>query len=83
MATITIRNLEEDVKRRLRIVAAEHGHSMEAEVREILTQAALNPRSVQRSTTGNRKKRKFEHLTGIWKGRGTTDKLMQELRGDD
>lgn len=36
MASITIRNLQDDVKRRLRIRAAEHGRSMEEEAREIL-----------------------------------------------
>jgi antitoxin FitA len=36
MASITIRNLDDDLKRRLRIRAAEHGRSMEEEVREIL-----------------------------------------------
>lgn len=36
MASITIRNLSDDIKRRLRIQAAEHGHSMEEEAREIL-----------------------------------------------
>lgn len=38
MASITIRNLEDDMKARLRLRAAEHGHSMEAEVRSILRQ---------------------------------------------
>ena len=38
MASITIRNLEDDVKRRLRIRSAEHGRSMEEEAREILRQ---------------------------------------------
>lgn len=36
MASITIRNLEDDVKHRLRVRAAEHGRSMEEEVRDIL-----------------------------------------------
>ena len=36
MANITIRNLDDEIKRRLRIRAAEHGRSMEEEVREIL-----------------------------------------------
>lgn len=36
MAAIMVRNLDEDVKRRLRIRAARHGRSMEAEVRAIL-----------------------------------------------
>ena len=36
MASITIRNLDDDVKRRLRMRAAEHGRSMEEEARDIL-----------------------------------------------
>jgi len=36
MASITVRKLDENVKRRLRRQAAEHGRSLEAEVREIL-----------------------------------------------
>ncbi len=39
MSSITIRNLDEGLKKRLRIRAAEHGRSMEEEVREILRQA--------------------------------------------
>ena len=37
MATITIRNLDETVKRRLQVSAALHGRSMEAEAREALS----------------------------------------------
>jgi plasmid stability protein len=36
MATITIRGLDEAVKKRLRVRAARHGRSMEEEAREIL-----------------------------------------------
>ncbi len=36
MASITIRNLDDGVKRCLRVRAAEHGRSMEEESREIL-----------------------------------------------
>lgn len=36
MASITIRNLDEDIKQRLRMRAAEHGRSMEEEARHIL-----------------------------------------------
>ena len=36
MASITVRNLDEGLKKRLRIRAAENGHSMEQEVRDIL-----------------------------------------------
>ncbi|MEM9961810.1 MAG: plasmid stabilization protein [Pseudomonadota bacterium] len=49
MASITIRNLEDELKRRLRVRAAEHGRSMEEEVREILREAvagAAPPRNL-------------------------------------
>jgi len=36
MASITIRNLDDELKRRLRIRSAEHGRSMEDEARDIL-----------------------------------------------
>ena len=39
MATMTIRNLDDSLKTRLRIRAAEHGRSMEEEVRCILRDA--------------------------------------------
>ena len=39
MTSITVRNIEDDLKRRLRIRAAEHGHSMEEEARRILRSA--------------------------------------------
>jgi antitoxin FitA len=41
VSSITIRKLDPAVKERLRIRAAEHGHSMEAEARDIL-QGALS-----------------------------------------
>lgn len=39
MASITVRNLDEDLKQRLRVRAAENERSMEQEVREILREA--------------------------------------------
>ncbi len=39
MATLTIRNVDDALKERLRVRAATHGHSMEEEVRVILKQA--------------------------------------------
>ena len=44
MGTMTIRNLDDDVKTRLRVRAAQHGRSMEEEARNIL-RAALSPMS--------------------------------------
>lgn len=43
MAMLTVRNLPEQVHRALRARAAQHGHSMEAEVREIL-ETAISPK---------------------------------------
>lgn len=39
MGMVTVRNLDEQVKARLRERAARRGHSMEAEIREILADA--------------------------------------------
>ena len=36
MAMLTVRNISDEVHRALRVRAAQHGQSMEAEVREIL-----------------------------------------------
>ncbi len=44
MASITVRNLEDSVKARLRMRAAERGHSMEEEARIILRDA-VRPRT--------------------------------------
>jgi plasmid stability protein len=44
MAMLTVRNLPDDVHRALRVQAALHGHSTEAEVREILA-LAVKPES--------------------------------------
>jgi antitoxin FitA len=42
MAILTVRNLPEEVHRALRVRAAQHGQSMEAEVRDIL-ESAVSP----------------------------------------
>ena len=43
VAALSIRNLDENVKRRLLLRAARHGRSMEAEARAILTEAVEEP----------------------------------------
>jgi plasmid stability protein len=43
MAALSIRDLDESVKRRLQSRAARNGRSMEAEVRVILTEAVREP----------------------------------------
>lgn len=44
MSMLTVRNLPDEVHRALRVRAAQHGRSTEAEVREILA-AAVKPES--------------------------------------
>lgn len=39
MSVLTVRNLDDDLKTRLRVRAAQHGRSMEAEAREILRES--------------------------------------------
>jgi plasmid stability protein len=47
MANILVRNLPDPAHRALRVRAAQHGRSMEAEAREILQTAALSPARVK------------------------------------
>jgi plasmid stability protein len=48
MASLTVRNLEEETKRALRLRAARHGNSLEVEVRTILHRAAREDVKTQR-----------------------------------
>ena len=48
MASITIRNLDDDVKTRLRVRAAEHHRSMEEEARLILREAVEQKKAPRR-----------------------------------
>ena len=43
MAQVVVRNIEDDVKARLKQRAAQHGWSMEEEVRQILRKAVAEP----------------------------------------
>lgn len=43
MAAVTVRNLDDQVKERLRVRAAAHGRSMESEIRAILVDAVSEP----------------------------------------
>jgi antitoxin FitA len=64
MASITIRQLEEGIKRRLRIRAARHGRSMEQEAREIL-KSALNKPEDQAKDLGEAIRRRFAKYGGV------------------
>ena len=52
MASITVRKLDDAVKQRLRRQAAEHGRSLEAEVREILGRSVNQPTHAHTPKTG-------------------------------
>ena len=63
MATLTIRDLDEELRARLRIRAARKGRSMEAEVREILREALARPAEAQ--GLGSRVRQRFSSDGGI------------------
>ncbi|MCB1265379.1 MAG: Arc family DNA-binding protein [Mycobacterium sp.] len=50
MATVTVRNLPDEVHRALRVRAATHGRSTEAEIRNILESAVRPPDRLQMGT---------------------------------
>lgn len=51
MAALSIRDLDDGVKERLRVRAARNGRSMEAEARSILTEAVDGPRAERNLVT--------------------------------
>ena len=60
MAALTIRNLDDDLKAKLRVAAAQHGQSMEEEVRCILRQV-LSPTAS--GSLGQRLHQRFNALS--------------------
>ena len=63
MASITIRNLDDEVKIRLRVRAASHGRSMEEEARHILRDAV--ERDVGPANLAAAIRERFAHLGGV------------------
>jgi len=64
MATILIRQLDEQTKARLRMSAARHGCSMEEEAREILKGALRTEEAGQRDLAASIRRR-FARLGGV------------------
>ncbi len=64
MASITIRNLDEGLKSRLRVQAAVHGRSMEDEARDIL-RSALNQEAQSPKNLGTAIHELFAPLGGF------------------
>lgn len=63
MATLTIRGLDDATKTRLRVRAARHGRSMEAEVRSILEDAL--PSESSPGGLGSRIHARFAPIGGV------------------
>jgi plasmid stability protein len=64
MATLTIRNVDSAVKEQLRVRAARHGRSMEAELRSILTDAVESDRD-SAPNLADAIRRRFAPLGGV------------------
>ena len=64
MASITIRNLDDRTKARLRVRAAHHRRSMEEEARQILREA-LSEDAKPAGNLADRLRRRFEPLGGL------------------
>ena len=65
MSSITIRNLDSAIKERLRVRAAEHGRSMEAEARRILTAALSGAQRPKGSNLYERIHARFAPIGGV------------------
>ena len=64
MASITVRKIEDELKQRLRMRAAEHGHSMEEEARSIL-RSALGWEAVPEKDLGTAIHELFKPFGGV------------------
>ena len=65
VSSITIRNLDSAIKERLRVRAAEHGHSMEAEVRRILQTTLTERERPSGRDLYDRIRARFETFGGV------------------
>lgn len=86
MATLTIRNLDDEVHAALRVRAAHHGRSMEEEVRQLLSAA------IREGSTGGREDKAqaaLERMRAAMKASnggvlpaGVVDELLAERRSE-
>ena len=84
--TLTIRNLDSAVKQKLRLQAASHQTSMEAEARAILARSLTGDGSPDQTTAITERRQRIAACLGIWQDRyqgKSTDEVMAELRSDD
>ena len=64
-ATLTIRSVDAALKERLRVRAAQHGHSMEAELRDILQETLKEPEPPAEPHLYDRIRARFAPLGGV------------------
>jgi antitoxin FitA len=65
MPVLTIRNVDAELKEQLRVRAARHGHSMEAELRQILKEALAGENREQAPNLAEAIRRRFLPLGGV------------------
>ncbi|HUB50259.1 MAG TPA: plasmid stabilization protein [Acetobacteraceae bacterium] len=80
MATLTVRNLDDGLVRQLRVRAAEHGRSAEAEHREILRMALTGGRAVSRQEAADRLAAFRQRTAG--RGGPSASELLSEARAE-
>lgn len=85
MATLTIRNVPEETHKALRLRAAEHGRSVEEEVRRILAEQAgkkpeyRNPKTPEEIAAAVKAaQQRFAHLRGKY----SVDQFIAEKRAE-
>jgi len=79
MATLTVRNLDDDVVRRLRIRAAEHGRSAEAEHRALLREALIGDEAPPAHLRAAERLAEFRRRTA-GRGSSTAGELLEQSR---
>lgn len=86
MATLTIRNLPDEVRDALRVRAAVRGRSMEAEARHALTQAVMTPLDEVRSPSDAQRAAmralQAEVRAAVTPGVSLVDELIAERRAE-
>lgn len=79
MATLTVRNLDAAIVRALRLRAAEHGRSAEAEHREILREVLTGGRQPSPRAAAAQRLAEFRRRTA-GRGSATAAELLRESR---
>ncbi len=79
MGTLTVRNVDSDVVKRLRIRAAEHGRSAEAEHREILRAALIGGEHQLTRAQAAERLAEFRRRTAE-RGSRSSGELLEEAR---